>query len=230
MAEDAATSVGRFWRRRWCWVPTWPTAVLVLLLTAILGVAVLRGAEPFLAVTQRVAADTLVVEGWCEDYVIAAAWREYQTGAYTRLLVTGGPLDHGAPMSEYGSFADLAAAVLRRWAPAGTPIIAVPGPRVDRDRTYSNALALRRWFEQHGGVPDRLNLVTAGAHARRSRLLFESALGAGTSVGVMAVPDPHYDPKRWWRSSPGFRTVTGELIAYAYAITLFRPEPVPAER
>lgn len=230
MAEDAAVDAGRFWRRRSCWVPTWPTVVLGLLLSVILMGVLIRGAEPFLAVTRPVAANTLVVEGWCEDYVLAAAWREYQSGAYTRLLVTGGPLDHGAPLSEYGTFAELAAAVLRRWAPEKTPIVAVPGPRVDRDRTYSNALALRQWFERQGGVPDRLNLVTAGAHARRSRLLFEAALGSGTSVGVVAVPDPHYDPKRWWRSSPGFRTVTGELIAYAYAITLFRPEPLPTVR
>jgi len=193
------------------------------------SVALLRGVQPFLAVTEPVAADTLVVEGWCEDYVIATAWREFQKGGYTRLLVTGGPLDRGAPLSEYGTFAELSAALLRRWAPPGTPIIAVPGPRVDRDRTYSNALALRRWFEAHGGMPERLNLVTAGAHARRSRRMFAAALGGGTTVGVMAVPDPHYDPDRWWRSSPGFRTVTDELIAYLYAVTLFRPDPVPAE-
>jgi len=200
---------------------------LLLLLLSCLGWVILRGVQPFLAVTDPVAADTLVVEGWCEDYVLAAAWKEYQTGHYVRLMVTGGPIDHGAPMSEYGTFAQLAAAVLRRWAPPGTPIVAVPGPRVDRDRTYSNALALRRWFEEHGGVPERLNLVTAGAHARRSRLLFEAALNGKTPVGVLAVPDPDYDPNRWWRSSPGFRSVTSELIAYLYAVTLFRPEPVP---
>jgi hypothetical protein len=30
-------------------------------------------------------------------------------------------------------------------------------------------------------------------------------------------PDPEYDPQRWWTSSAGFRSVTGELIAYLYA-------------
>ncbi|MCW5560130.1 MAG: YdcF family protein [Verrucomicrobiae bacterium] len=227
MAETESSG-GRFWRRRACWVPTWRTVLLALALVLAASVAVLKGVQPFLAVTELVPADTLVVEGWCEDHVIAAAWSEFQKGGYTRLMVTGGPLDQGAPLSEYGTFAELSAALLQRWAPPGTPIIAVPGPRADRDRTYSNALTLRRWFDAHGGMPGRLNLVTTGAHARRSRLLFAAALGGRTTIGIMAVQDLHYDPGRWWRSSAGVRTVISEFIAYVYAVTLFRPEPIPA--
>ena len=115
---------------------------------------------------------------------------------------------------------------LRKMAKSPLPILAVPAPRVDRDRTYSTAVALRRWFDGHGGAPPRINLVTVGAHARRSRLLFEKALRPDTEVGILAVEDPYYDPKRWWVTSYGVRTVTSELIAYLYSSLLFHPSPI----
>jgi hypothetical protein len=68
-----------------------------------------------------------------------------------------------------------------------------------------------------------INVVTTTAHARRTRLLFEKALGAGVTVGIIAAPNPDYDPKHWWRSSDGFREVIGEGIAYVYARLFFYP-------
>jgi len=41
------------------------------------------------------------------------------------------------------------------------------------------------------------------------------------------VPDPDYDPKRWWRYSEGVREVLGESIAWFYAAFFFHPEPPP---
>jgi hypothetical protein len=69
-----------------------------------------------------------------------------------------------------------------------------------------------------------------GAHARRSWLLFEKVLGPTTRVGIIAVEDCDYDPKRWWRASQGVRIVLDELIAYCYARFVFSPpkEPVPS--
>ena len=62
-----------------------------------------------------------------------------------------------------------------------------------------------------------LNVATVGAHARRSKLLFEKAFGPTTRVGVVALEDPEYDPMHWWRTSEGVREVLGESIAYVYA-------------
>jgi hypothetical protein len=154
------------------------------------------------------------------------AIREFGRGGYTNLFVTGGPVEKGAVLSEFGNYAEIGARTLRKMAKTPLPILAVPAPRVDRDRTYSTAVALRHWFESHGGAPPRLNLVTVGAPARRSRLLFEKALRPETEVGILAVEDPYYDPKRWWVTSFGVRTVTSELIAYLYSSLLFHPSPI----
>ena len=40
-------------------------------------------------------------------------------------------------------------------------------------------------------------------------------------VGVIAIENEEYDPKRWWVSSEGVRTVINETIAYVYALVIF---------
>jgi hypothetical protein len=68
-----------------------------------------------------------------------------------------------------------------------------------------------------------INIVTEGAHARRTRLLFEKAFRGEVSVGIIAVPNPDYDGAHWWRYSDGVREVVGEAIAYIYARLFFYP-------
>ena len=81
----------RLTRRGW-------VVAAVLVLT---GVAVfLRGIHPFLAVNAPVQAEVLVVEGWVADYALKAAVKEFKRGAYKTVYVTGGPIEHGAPLSE----------------------------------------------------------------------------------------------------------------------------------
>jgi hypothetical protein len=52
--------------------------------------------------------------------------------------------------------------------------------------------------------------------------LYEKAFGAGTVIGVIAVPDREYEPQRWWASSSGVRDVVDEAVAYLYARFIFR--------
>ena len=102
---------------------------------------------------------------------------------------------------------------------------AVPSPQVYKDRTYTSALALRNWFVAHGGIPNKINLISVGPHARRSRMLFQRVFGDTALVGITALADPNYDAKHWWHTSQGVRTVTDETIAYCYAKFLFFRSP-----
>jgi uncharacterized SAM-binding protein YcdF (DUF218 family) len=136
---------------------------------------------------------------------------------------TGGPIEAGAPLVEYGSYADRGAAVLVKLGVNTREVKSVPAPRTKQDRTYTSAVALATWWRDHGVSPTKVHLVTDGLHARRSRLLFEEALGKGVVVGVTAVPNRSYDPQQWWRSSPGVRGVIDESFGYLYARLVFRP-------
>lgn len=216
----------RYWgllRRRECLRPTWRGWLAGLAVCVALGFAFVRGVEPFLAMDDPVPGGALVVEGWVSDYVLEAALAEFRRQPYEKLYVTGGPLERGEPLSEYKTFAELGAATLVKMGLETNKLQAVPAPRVYQDRTYVCGVALRQWFRDHNIPATRVHVFTAGAHARRSRLMFQKAFGNGPRVGVTAVPIPNDSGLPWWRTSLGVRTVMGEVPAYLYARFLFWP-------
>jgi hypothetical protein len=204
-------------------MPTWRGFLVLLALCGGLGIVFLRSVHPFLEITERVGGDVLVAEGWCPDFTLREAGEEYDRGGYRRMFVTGGPIEKGAPFFGFNTYAELGAEIVGRFVGRTNFAVAVPAPAVRTDRTFASALALKRWLAERGPLPEKINVLTTGPHARRTRLLFQEAFGSGTSVGIIAVPDDRYDANRWWTSSDGFRTTTSELIAYLYARLLFRP-------
>ncbi len=210
-------------RRRQIILPTWRGWVLLLALSILLSAVAVRRGYTFLAVTESCPGGVLVVEGWAPDYALRHAVDEFRTNHYEKVFVTGVPVDYGGPLSQYKTYAEIGSATLIAMGLDSNAVQGVSAPQVPRDRTYASAAALAKWFREHGGPPARVNLMTEGPHARRSRLLFENALGTQTVVGIIAVPPRDYPPNRWWRYSSGVRTVTSEFIAYLYAKLIFRP-------
>jgi hypothetical protein len=197
-----------------------------VLLVAVFGVVAyvgIRGAYSFLAVNDPKPGGVLVVEGWAADYALEAAVAEFKQFSYEKVYVTGGPIEFGAPLSSHKTYAELGAATLLALGMSTNVVQPVPAPGVKQDRTYACAMALRKWLDEHGTQVTRINLLTVGPHARRSRLLFQKSFGKDMPVGVLAIPEGDYDTRHWWRSSRGFRSVTDEAIAYLYARFLFRP-------
>ena len=210
-------------KRKEYYLPTLRGWLLLLVVVGGLLVALVRGLFWFLAPTAPVDAEILVVEGWLPDAALEKAVTEFRTHNYRLLVTTGGPLREGSYLSVYKSYAELSAASIRKLGIQDSQLVAVPAPRVREDRTYASAVALKLWREASGTRLRSLNLYSLGAHARRSRLMFEKALGKSVVVGVIAVEDPDYDPHLWWTSSSGVRDVLDEAIGYAYAALLFHP-------
>lgn len=222
----------RLWgllRRRQCLAPTWQGWLVALLILAAVGTLAIREVHPFLAVNDPVPGEYLVVEGWAPDYALEEIIAEFHRNHYEKLFTTGGPLLWGAPLSEYKTYAELAAATLVKRGLATNMVQAVPSSLVIQDRTYTSAVSLKKWFESHHLAVSRVHLMTEGPHARRSRLLFQKALGKKIKVGITAIPLRDYDPQHWWRSSAGVRAVIDESIAYVYARLFFHPKPSTAE-
>jgi len=180
--------------------------------------------DAFLAPTQRVDTDILVVEGWVHPYAIRASAEEFQNHSYHRVFTTGGPVvGNGGYINDYQTAASVGADLLKK---AGIPaelIQMVPSHVMGRDRTYSSAIALRNWLREHDMQVRSLNIVTEGAHARRTRMLFEKALGSNVAVGVISVPSPDFDARYWWLYSEGVEEVVTEGVAYLYAKFFFLP-------
>jgi uncharacterized SAM-binding protein YcdF (DUF218 family) len=193
------------------------TVVLVLVLTWAWNV------QSFLAPTKRVPAKILVMEGWVGPYVARATAQEFMEGKYDFVCTTGGPITGSGATNIFNTVASVGG---ERLIGAGLPtdkVHIVPADRVGRDRTYTSALALRAWFQDQKISVGEFNLITEDVHARRSWLLFQRAFGSSVKVGIVAVPDPDYEPVHWWRYSEGVREILGESIAYVYAKFLFSP-------
>src|SRR5437660_848146 len=146
-----------FLQRRECLFPTWRGWLLLVFAVAVLVVFSLRGAYPFLAVNDPVDGGALVMEGWLPDYALQEAITEFRRGHHSRIFVTGGPLENGAPLSEYRTYAELGAATLLRLGLNTNAVQAVPAPRVRLDRTYASALALKDWLAPHGITETNFN-------------------------------------------------------------------------
>ena len=224
VSSSASTKLGGILTRKERWGFSWQGWLLVILVGLVAAYFGFLNIHPFLAVTHRVNTKILVVEGWIHPYAIRAATEEFKRGSYQRIFTTGGPVaGSGGYINDYNTSASVGADSLTK---AGVPpdlVQMVPSHVFGRDRTYSSAVALRDWFRDHNVQTHSINVLTEDTHARRTRLLFAEALGSNVSVGVIAVPIPDYDAKRWWRYSEGVEQVIGESIAYIYAKLFFYP-------
>jgi hypothetical protein len=206
------------------WSLSWRGRLIVALAVVLISVVVFRSVYPFLAITHRVDARVLVVEGWIHDYAIRAAVGEFRSGSYERVFTTGGPVEGtGGYTNDYNTSASVGADLLRKNGLANGLVQMVPSRVIDWDRTYGSAVALRNWFRDHNMAVSGIDVVTQDLHARRTRLLFQKALGDKVAVGVIAIPNPDYDAKRWWRYSAGLKDVLSETASYVYARLLFYP-------
>jgi uncharacterized SAM-binding protein YcdF (DUF218 family) len=207
------------------WSLSWRGRLIVTSALLLVSVLVLKGIYPFLAITQRVDANTLVVEGWINEYAIRAAVKEFQGNHYQRVFTTGGPVrGTGGYINDFMTSASVGADLLKKWGVPAERLQMVPSRVTDRDRTFGSAVALRNWFRDHNVSVSGIDVVTEDLHARRTRLLFQKAFGKDVQIGIIAVANVDYPANRWWHYSQGLKDVVSEFTAYLYARLLFFPE------
>jgi uncharacterized SAM-binding protein YcdF (DUF218 family) len=222
-AAPARAMWGLFDRRE-RWSLSWRGRLIVASALLLVGALGFKGVYPFLAITHRVNANILVVEGWIHEYAIRAALKEFQSNHYQRVFTTGGPVvGTGGYINDFYTSASVGAEVLKKCGLPDERVQMVPSRVMDRDRTFESAIALRNWFRDHNMAVAGIDVVTEDLHARRTRLLFRKALGDKVAVGVIAIPNPDYDAKRWWHYSDGLKNVVSETASYVYARLLFYP-------
>ena len=212
-------------KRRECWTlsgPGW--AILCVISTTIIVLTIVK-IHSFLSANDPVQAQLLVVEGWLPDYALEEAMNEFNAHHYDLLVITGEPLLKGSRLLEYKTSAHAAAATLKKLGFDEELIVVITVPLVQKDRTFASALAFKKWLLNSELSVKAVNIYTLGAHARRSRLLFEKILGNKLEIGIIAAENLRYDPHNWWRSSVGVQTVIGEAIAYIYTRIFFHPKP-----
>jgi hypothetical protein len=218
-------------RRKERWGLSWRGWLLLTSAGLVAANLVFLNIHPFLAITHRVNTNVLVVEGWIHRYAMRAAADEFNRGSYERIFTTGGPENgSGGYVNDYQTSASVGAEGLKKSGVAEDVIQIAPSHVIGRERTYSSAVALRDWFHEHNIPVHSINVLTENCHARRTKLLYEKALGKNFEVGIIAVANPDYNPKYWWCYSDGVREVIGESIAYIYARFFFYPSSSPRDK
>jgi DUF218 domain len=225
--HSSGQSSQKFWgllKRRERWGLSRRGWLLLALLGLVSAFLFFVNAHPFLAVTRRVGTNNLVVEGWIQRYALRAAAKEFNNGSYEHIFTTGGPENgSGGYVNDYQTSASVGAESLKKLGIPNEVIQMAPSRVMGRERTYSSAVALRDWLYNHNLTIHSFNVLTEDCHARRTQLLYQKAFGGKVAVGIIAVSNPDYNPKDWWRYSDGVREVIGESIAYIYARFFFYP-------
>jgi uncharacterized SAM-binding protein YcdF (DUF218 family) len=218
--------------RRERWALSWRGRLILASTLLLLLALCIKRVYPYLAITDPVNANILVVEGWIHEYAIRAAVKEFQSNHYQRVFTTGGPvLGTGRYINDFHTSASVGADLLKKNGLANGSVQMVPSRGMDRDRTYGSAIALRNWFRDHNMSVPGINIVTEDLHARRTRLLFQKAFGKDVQVGIIAVANVDYPANRWWHYSEGLEDVVSEFAAYLYArLLFFPPEPTNLEK
>lgn len=212
------------WRvKKECYRLTWPVR-LIITLAFILGLFFLiKNLYGFLSPQKEVASKILVVEGWISDYALQESLDIFYADSYDYIITTGGPLTTGYVLMGYESTAEIAKATLLKMGGPTDKIIAVNRDLVWRERTFSTAMELRHFLKNEMPTIKSINLISMGAHSRRSWLLFKKALPE-MQVGIITIDDRLFDTKHWWNSSKGFRTVLTESLGYFYVLLFFHPD------
>jgi uncharacterized SAM-binding protein YcdF (DUF218 family) len=205
--------------RRERWTLTWTGKLLALAVVIAAAIVAGRGLYGFLAVDAPVHGQILIVESWLPAYAYREAATRFRKGGYRKVVTA--PLTRKEVELDGRRDEGFAVDKLIEFGVPSDMVVMVSHDDVPRDRTFHFAVSVKEWLQDHGLGAAPVDVVTMGAHARRSRLLFEKALGEGVAVGVIPVEDRQFDPVHWWRSSAGFRRVTNELIAYLYARFVF---------
>lgn len=223
-AVPARSRLGGMFTRRERWGLSWRGWLMLVAGAVILAFGTVRGVYPFFAVTAPVESRYLAMEGWIDTYAVRATLAEFNARGYERVFTTGGPIPGlSGDASDYNTVAHFGSNRLRALGAPASAVQSVPSRAEARDRTYEAAVALWNWCRDHQVALTSVNVVTVDVHARRTRLLFEKALGSQVKVGIISIPNPDYPAARWYRYSQGVRAVIGEMVAYVYAKFFFFP-------
>jgi uncharacterized SAM-binding protein YcdF (DUF218 family) len=212
----------KLFRRYTLVLPTLSGWLLLVLVLGLVVTVVFRNAALFLIVNQPVAADYLVIEAWMEKEELEQAQAFFDSNDYQLAILVGGPIGndfHGID----SNYARRAADYLRVKGLPEDKMAVVEAPYSAQDRTFLNAVYVREWMLEQDGKLSNIDVFSSPAHTRRSRELYQTALGENVEVGVVPSNPSNFDPVHWWRTSESGRYVVSEFAGWLLVQCCFRP-------
>lgn len=172
----------------------------------------------FLAPHNSVDADVLVVEGWIPSELLEQAAILINQSSYKVVVALGGPIGDNKPTKPEDSYALRCRKELIQFGVADDLIYTVAAGYVEHNRTRAAAQSFRAWLTELNMPIDKLDLITASVHGRKSRLIFQRVLGEDIQVGIISVHSGNYGTGRWLGSPYMIYRVLRNTIGYLYAL------------
>ena len=217
-------------RQRQVWMPTISGWLLLLLIGIVTSILMANNLYAFLAQNQPVGARVLVVEGWLAPEELDQAIAAFNKEKYERIVTTGGPVSGWPGINRDTDYAKLAADYLAHHGIQSDLIAAVPAPRSAQERTFLSAVMFRESAQRLGIALDAVDIFSSGPHARRTRLLYQMALGQKVRVGILAARPDDFDPEAWWRTSAGVEQMLFQSFGFVWVKCCFWPGPAGSQQ
>lgn len=187
-------------RRREVWFPTLLGATVLLAVCVTPALFWLAEGERILSANRGTIHEILVVDGWIQEEPMQAASVEFARGGYRYVVAAGGYT--GAQWSnQRWSYAEIARKYLVHCGVPPARIISAQAPGSDVNRTYLTAVAVKVALDARELTPRAVTVYTRGAHAFRSRLVYQKVFGKEVEVGVISWKPPKSRTEPWWRDS-----------------------------
>lgn len=91
--------------------------------------------------------------------------------------------------NDFGSYAEIGRNNLIASGIDSSDVIAVPGRRGKINRTFASSLAFKEWLDKSGIDVKGINIVSQGAHSRRTWITYKKVMGKTYDVGIIALPE-----------------------------------------
>ena len=98
-----------------------------------------------------------------------------------------------------------------------TQIKATPGKRVTINRTLTSALSFRDWLKTTKIDIKGINIISLGAHTRRTWMIYNKILHKKYEIGIISLPDYDFNRSRLYRLLKTVRETLG-IIYYWFIL------------
>ncbi len=130
-------------------------------------------------------------------------------------------IDGRKTFDNYYSNAEFARDQLRLLGIDSSSITAAYGEKVEVNRTLTSALAFRDWLQKSHIKVTGINIISLGAHSRRTWMIYNKILNEKYSIGIIPIPDFYYSNSRSYRFLKNIREALG-IIYYWFILIPYK--------
>lgn len=120
-------------------------------------------------------------------------------------------------LNNFNSNAELARNSLISMGIDSSRIIATSGDRVIINRTLTSALAFRDWLKTTNIKVKGINIISLGAHTRRTWMIYNKILHRRFEIGIISLPDYEFNHSRVYKLIKTIREILG-IIYYWFIL------------